>query len=334
MPEPLLRFTDSGIYSPAGQFYIDPWRPVDRAIITHAHSDHARFGSKYYLAHKNSVPLLKLRLGSDINVQGLEYLENLDINGINISLHPAGHIIGSAQIRVEYQGEVWVVSGDYKTENDGISVAFEPVKCHKFTSESTFGLPVYRWKPQAEIFENIHEWWRKNRENDKTSILFAYSLGKAQRLIHHLDASIGPMYGHKAICNVQNALADFGLPVKRLESYLNFKKNTGALIISTPSSLGSPWLNRFDPYVTGVCSGWMQVRGQQRRRNADAGFALSDHADWPGLLSAIRATEAEKVYITHGYQAIFSRYLNEIGIASQEVLTSYGDETNEDVPES
>lgn len=331
----LLTVTDKGIYCKAGNFYIDPWSSVDYAVITHAHSDHARWGSRYYLAHTYSEPLLRLRLGADIQLQTQGYNEPVYINGVKVTLHPAGHIIGSVQVRVEYQGEVWVVSGDYKTENDGISGAFEAVQCHTFITESTFGLPVYRWKAQEEIFNSINNWWKQNQEKGKTSILFGYSLGKAQRILQGLNKDIGNIYAHTAVYNVQNALYEFGLPVYPVNRWTyDTPKNTNDLIVAPSSVANSPWLKRFEPYSTGVCSGWMQVRGLQRRGNTDAGFALSDHADWDGLLAAIKATGAQKVFVTHGYQSVFARYLNETGIAAEEVKTQYGDEINEGVPET
>ena len=328
---PLLRFTDKGIYCPQGDFYIDPWRGVDKAVITHAHSDHARWGSKYYLAHVHSAPILKFRLGQDINVETIDYNQPVYINGVKVSLHPAGHIIGSAQVRVEHEGDVWVVSGDYKTEADGTCPAFEPVQCNTFISESTFGLPVYRWKKQEQIFNDMNNWWAKNAEEKKTSVVLAYSLGKSQRVLENLDKSIGSIYAHTAVFNVQQAFINAGLPLYPVKQWTPaVPKGETSLIIAPSSALNSPWLNRFEPYVTGVCSGWMQVRGAQRRQNADAGFALSDHADWDGLLSAVKATGAQKVFITHGYQSVFSRYLNEAGIASDEVITEYGDDEKEE----
>jgi putative mRNA 3-end processing factor len=327
----LLQFTDKGIYCAAGDFYIDPWRGVDRAVITHAHSDHARPGSKHYLAHRHSAPMMQLRLGKDINLQTVEYGEALYINGVKISLHPAGHMIGSAQVRVEHGGQVWVASGDYKTEDDGVSGAFEPVRCNVFITESTFGLPIYRWKPQASVFSDINNWWASNKEQGKTSMLLCYSVGKAQRVLEHLDKNIGNIYAHAAIYNSQQVLIHAGMPLYDVPHWNNaMPKEKGAMIVAPPSADNSPWMKRFEPLVTGMCSGWMQVRGAQRRRNADAGFALSDHADWPGLLGAIKATGASKVFVTHGYQSVFSRYLNETGIEAQEVVTQYGDDEAED----
>jgi len=328
----LLTFTDKGIYCKQGDFYIDPWRGVDKAIITHAHSDHARWGSKSYLSHKLSEPILRLRLGRDINLQTIDYNETLFLNGVKISLHPAGHIIGSAQVRVEYEGEVWVASGDYKIEYDGVSEAFEPVKCNVFITESTFGLPVYRWQSQKDIIHDINNWWWKNKNAGKQSILTGYSLGKAQRILENIEESIGNIYLHGAIDAVQNAFIDFGIPLKkftRWTSDMPKDKAKNALIVAPPSAAGSPWLKKFEPYSLGICSGWMQIKGNQRRRNADAGFILSDHADWNGLIAAVKATEAQKVFVTHGYTSIFSRFLNEVGIESDEVKTEYGGENEE-----
>jgi putative mRNA 3-end processing factor len=329
---PLLNFTDKGIYCPQGDFYIDPWKPVQRAVITHGHSDHARSGNEFYLCHHLTKPILKLRLG-DVVIQSVDWDESVFMNQVKISLHPAGHIIGSSQIRVEFQGEVWVVSGDYKTENDGISGKMEIVPCDTFITESTFGLPVYKWKPQQEIFYDIQNWILGNREEGKNSLLIAYSLGKAQRILKAIEQISPEIYVHGAIWNVQEALVKAGvhLPeVKRV--FPDMKKNhfKTDVVIAPPGADGSPWMNRFYPYSVGICSGWMQVRGNARRRNVDAGFALSDHSDWEGLLSIVLTTSANKVFVTHGFQSAFSRYLNEKGIESAEVKTEYGDDIEAD----
>jgi putative mRNA 3-end processing factor len=331
----LLEFTDKGIYCPRGQFHIDPWKPVDRAVITHAHSDHARWGSKHYLCHTHTLPLLKLRLGEN-SYQAAEWNEVININGVKVSLHPAGHIIGSSQVRVEYNDEVWVFSGDYKTANDGISGIFEPVKCNTFITESTFGLPIYNWKPQEEVYEEIRTWINMNKEHGRTSVLIAYSLGKAQRVLNAIKETADRIYVHGAIWNTHETLlnAGFDLPeVSRVLPDTPKELLKGSVVIAPPSADGSAWMSKFAPYEIGVCSGWMQVRGNARRRNADAGFVLSDHADWNGLLSAVGATGAEKVYVTHGFQSVLSRYLNEKGIESAEVQTAYGDEGEEEKKE-
>ena len=331
----LISFTDKGLFCSVGNFYIDPWKPVDRAIITHAHSDHAKFGNKYYLCHHHTKPILQLRLG-DNNYESIEWGETITMNGVKVSLHPAGHIIGSSQVRVEYDGEVWVVSGDYKTEDDGLSGKFEPIKCNTFITESTFGLPIYKWKPQQQIFENIINWISKNKEDGKTSVLLAYSLGKAQRVLQNIKETTQTIFAHGAIFNTQQALinAGFNLPeVVRITPETHKELLKGTVVIAPPSADGTSWMKKFHPYSVGVCSGWMQVRGNARRRNVDAGFALSDHADWNGLLKSIKATGAEKVYVTHGFQAAFSRYLNEEGIAiAAEVKTEYGSEDEEAAP--
>ncbi|MGX5817803.1 ligase-associated DNA damage response exonuclease [Chitinophaga lutea] len=327
--EPVLTFTDKGIYCPAGQFYIDPWKPVDRAVITHAHSDHAREGNGHYLSVNDSIPLLQLRLGPAISVQGLPWGEPLGIGGAQVSFHPAGHMIGSAQVKVTVAGQTWVVSGDYKTENDGISGVFEPQPCHTFITESTFGLPIYRWKPQHSIFQDIRAWMHENEQAGKNSILVAYSLGKAQRLMYNLQHSVEQFLVHGAVYNANETLRAAGWPLPEAELITPAtpkERFRNSLVIAPPSTVDSTWMRRFAPYSLGVCSGWMQVRGNTRRQNADAGFAISDHADWNGLQQAIRATGAEKVFVTHGFSAVMARYLQEQGIAAAEVKTAYGGE--------
>jgi putative mRNA 3-end processing factor len=270
---------------------------------------------KHYLSHHHSAEVMKLRLGQEISLETLEYGETLVINGVILSLHPAGHIPGSAQVRLEYKGKTVVISGDYKTENDGLSQPFLPIKCHEFVSECTFGMPIYKWQNQKEIFTSINAWWRQNASLGRNSVLFAYSLGKAQRIINQLDLSIGEVFAHGAIWNTNQALLANGVKVTEIPKVTQeIPKNRfkGTMIIAPPSAMGSPWMKQFSPYQTGICSGWMNIRGARRRRAADAGFVLSDHADWEGLISAIKATEAEKVYLTHGSTAVFGRYLEEI----------------------
>jgi putative mRNA 3-end processing factor len=325
---PLIEFTDRGLFCRAGNFYVDPWRPVDKAVITHAHSDHARWGSKSYLAHHYSLPILQLRLGNN-HYESIGWNEPVYINGVRVSLHPAGHIIGSSQVRIEHQGEVWVISGDYKTENDGISGEFEPVRCHNFVTESTFGLPIYKWKPQVSIFDDMKTWIRKNQEAGKTSVLIAYSLGKSQRILQPIAECTDQIFVHGAVYNVHMALVNAGwkLPlVRKVDRDTSREDLKGAVVIAPSGAEGTPWLKRFSPYAVGICSGWMQVRGNSRRKNADAGFALSDHADWNGLLAACKATGAGTIYTTHGFQSVFTRYLNETGMNSKEVKTEYGDD--------
>jgi putative mRNA 3-end processing factor len=329
----LLTFTDQGIYCETGDFFIDPWKPVDKAIITHAHSDHAKWGHKKYLSHHLNRNILKLRLGADINLQTVDYTETITLNGVKVSFHPAGHIWGSCQIRVTYKGEVWVVSGDYKIENDGFSHSFEPVKCHTFITESTFGLPVFNWRPQDKVIDDIKAWWRANAEEGKASILTAYALGKAQRLIHNLGNDLGPIYVHGSIENVNTALQKDGARLPKT-TYVSDKISKssfpGSLIITPGSSLGTSWVNRFYPYEIATVSGWMQIRGIKRRRNAGHGFVMSDHADWDGLNQAISQTGAERIFVTHGYTDVFSRWLSDQGYDAKIVETLYEGESPED----
>ena len=319
----LIRFTNKGIYVPKAKVYIDPWKPVDRAIITHAHADHARVGMKYYLAHNDTVPILKLRLGSDINVEGKRYNESINIDGVRFTLFPAGHIVGSAQVRIEYKSQVWVVSGDYKRDKDPTCVEFEPVKCKHFITESTFGLPVYRWPESDEVFDQMNKWWRANIASGKNTVLLGYSLGKAQRLINGLDTSLGTIYTHGAVENVNTYLRKQGIRINPTEYLDRDKPKLGSMIIAPPSAAGSPWMKRINPFSLGMASGWMMIRGSRRRRNADRGFVLSDHADWNGLISTIRETEAENIYVTHGYTEIFTQYLIEQGWNASVVKTEF-----------
>jgi putative mRNA 3-end processing factor len=324
----LITPTDRGLFCAAGDFFIDPWRPVPRALITHAHADHARFGSDLYVCHPLTAPVLRKRLG-DIAIETAEYGEVLSRNGVEISLHPAGHVLGSAQIRVASKGEVWVASGDYKLEADGVAAPFEPQRCHVFITESTFGLPIYRWRPQGEIFAAINGWWRDNAAVGRASVLYAYALGKAQRVLANVDPAIGPIVCHGAVEPI-NALARQGgvvLPPTRVVSEVARKSEfSSALILAPPSAAASPWLKRFGDYSDALASGWMQVRGNRRRRGLDRGFALSDHADWQGLLSAIEATGAAKVLATHGSVGPLTRYLKEKGLDARVLATAYGDE--------
>jgi putative mRNA 3-end processing factor len=324
----LIAPTDCGLYCAAGDFHIDPWRPVARAVITHGHSDHARFGSDVYVCHRDTAPILRKRLG-DVAIETAPYGEILTRNGVEVSLHPAGHVLGSAQIRVVHRGEVWVASGDYKLENDGVSAPFEPLRCHAFITESTFGLPIYRWRPQAEIAASIDAWWRGNAASGRASVLYAYALGKAQRVLAHVDAAIGPIVCHGAIEPINALMREAGvaLPPTRTAGEIDNKAEFArALILAPPSAAASPWLKRFGDYSDALASGWMQLRGNRRRRGLDRGFVLSDHVDWPGLLAAIEATGAERIFATHGSVGPLTRYLKEKGLDADVMATAYGDD--------
>jgi len=322
----LLEFTKNGIYCPKADIYVDPWRKVGRAVITHGHADHARPGMKHYLTHEDNLPVVKQRLGHNISVEGRRYGEIVTLNGVKISLHPAGHIYGSSQVRFEHGGEIWVVSGDYKLGNDNISVPFEPVPCHTFITESTFGLPVYHWKPQEEVLPELHNWWQKNNSEGLNSVLVAYSLGKAQRMIVNLDNSIGKIFVHGAVESINQAISDKVPKLKRVQNATHeFEpvNDKGSMIITPSAGLGTPWLRKFEPFSLAFVSGWMSIRGARRRQSADRGFVMSDHADWDMLNKAVRETGAEKVFVTHGYSLQFSRWLNEQGIESGVVETEF-----------
>lgn len=333
--EPLVTLTPAGLFCAAGGFHIDPWRPVERAVITHAHGDHARTGSKSYLAAERSENVLRTRL-ADISLQTLRYGEEIQLNGTRLSLHPAGHVLGSAQVRIEVRGEVWVVSGDYKVAPDPTCEPFEPVRCDTFISESTFGLPIYRWRPPHEIASDVDSWWRANAEDGRPSVLFAYAFGKAQRLIAHVSAEIGPIFCHGAVLNLNAAYRATGveLPPTKSAAEATPAELARALIIAPPSAQSTPWMRRFKDYSDAFASGWMHLRGTRRRRGVDRGIVLSDHADWPGLTSAIAATGATSVYVTHGYAAPLARWLSERGVQTHTFETEFEGEAGSDVAEA
>lgn len=332
----LLEFTEKGIYCAQADIYIDPWRPVDKALITHGHADHARGGSKWYLTHTMTKHIMHERISSDLNIQSIGFGERLSINNVHFSFHPAGHIIGSAQIRVEYKGEVWVASGDYKTEYDGISETFELVPCHTFITECTFGLPIYDWKPQQETFSEINSWWKENLSNGKTSLIYGYSLGKAQRIIQNLDLSLGKIYTHGAIENINEVFRRAGLaivPTERITRETDIKEVANGIVVAPPSAYNSVWTKKFKNTSHASASGWMNLRGARRRRGVDRGFILSDHADWKGLNDVIDATGAENVIATHGYTSTFAQWLKSKGINAITENTAFEGESAEEVKE-
>ncbi len=330
----MIVVTDKGLYCAAADFYIDPWRAVDRAVITHAHSDHARAGSKSYLCVRQSAGVMRYRIGSDIAVQTVEYGETVYMNGVKISLHPAGHILGSAQVRIESRGEIWVVSGDYKTLPDPTCEPFEPLKCDTFVTESTFGLPIYRWQSNESVFEQINSWWSKNAQEGKASLLLAYSLGKAQRVVRGIDSSIGPIYTHGATEAINEIYRASGIelpPTIRVSQTPKGTSLAGALVVAPQSVQRSAWLKRLGKHSIAFASGWMRIRGIRRRTALDRGFALSDHADWPGLLDTIDASEAEQILVTHGYSDVLVRYLREQGTQAHVMETRFQGESEEPV---
>ncbi len=317
-----------GLYCPDGDFYIDPWRPVPRAVITHAHADHARTGHGQYLAVADAQQVLRARLG-DIALQTVAYGEAITINGARVSLHPAGHVLGSSQVRIETARGVWVVSGDYKLEADPTCPPFEPLRCDTFITESTFGLPVYRWTAPAEVMASINAWWAANAAAGRASVLFCYSFGTAQRIAAGVDASIGPIVVHGAVEPLNAAYRASGVALPATQRVSEVTDKTvfrRALVLAPPSAAGSAWMKRFGDYADAFASGWMTLRGARRRRALDRGFVLSDHADWPGLQRAIAATGAERVIVTHGYVPVMVRWLREQGLKAEAFETEYGEE--------
>ena len=331
MNDDLVVARPEGLYCPPGDFYIDPWRPVSHALITHAHGDHLHAGHAHYLTAEPGRHVVRARLG-DVALDTLPYGERLVHRGVTVSFHPAGHVLGSAQVRLAHGGRTWVVSGDYKTGPDATCPPFEPVPCDTFITESTFGLPVFRWAPQAQLFDEINAWWRANASAGRASVLYAYAFGKAQRVLAGVDTSIGPIVTHGAITTLNDAYRSSGVPLPPTQS----ASETGpadlarALVLAPPSAQGSPWLKRFGAFSDAFASGWMQLRGTRRRRGLDRGFVLSDHADWPGLLEAIQATGAQRVIVTHGYVDPLVRYLAEQGWQAGAFQTRYGDEAEGD----
>jgi putative mRNA 3-end processing factor len=333
---PLLTHTSRGLYCEAGDFYIDPWRPVSRAVITHAHSDHARPGHDAYLATPNALGVLKTRLGANATINTLPYDEPVQINDVSLSFHPAGHVLGSAQVRLEHRGEVWVVSGDYKLDPDPTCDGFTPIKCDTFVTESTFGLPVYRWRTHDEMFNEINQWWAANAAAGRTSVIYAYAFGKSQRIIKSVDSTIGPIVCHAAVENLNHAYREAGValpPTIMVSEAAADIDYTKCLVIAPPSARGTPWLDRFssgfNDYADAFASGWMALRGAKKQQGVERGFVVSDHADWPSLIGAVEASGASRVLVTHGSVPVMVRYLREIGLEADALETEFGGDDTE-----
>ena len=334
--EELLQVTDAGLYCPRGDFYVDPWRRVPRAVITHAHADHARWGCDRYLCAAPGKTVLRTRLGGNAVIDTLRYGESLSINGVNVSLHPAGHVLGSAQVRIEHGGVTWIVTGDYKLQADPTCAPFESVRCDVFVTESTFGLPVYRWQEPAAIAAEIDAWWRANRDAGRTSVILAYALGKAQRLAAMVDPSIGPIVAHGAVMKLVEAYRASGVRLPSIDRVPPRARRVGngrALVIAPPSVMGGSWLKLFGESSVAMASGWMLLRGVRRRRGFDRGFVVSDHADFPGLVAAVEASGAGRVLATHGFADAFARFLRERGLDASVLATRFMGEATPDAAE-
>ncbi len=325
----LVIATPRGLYCAQGDFYVDPWRPVDRAIITHAHGDHLRAGSATYYAAAPGERVALHRLPAGAALVPLTYGAARQFGGVRVSLRPAGHILGSAQVRIEHEGVVWVISGDYKRAPDPTCAPFEVVACDVFISEATFALPAYRWTDTELVAREILHWWRGNHERRVASVLFAYPLGKAQRILAELARLTDePVFVHGAVASLVDAYRTSGVAMlPTLPATVSKPANyAGSLILAPPSAAGSPWMRRFGEHRTGFCSGWMRVRGDRRRRGYDRGFVLSDHADWPSLLRTFRETGAQRILLTHGYTDAMCRYLREQNVDAAALRTEYGAE--------
>jgi putative mRNA 3-end processing factor len=316
-----------GLYCPPGDFFIDPWLPVAHALVTHAHGDHLRPGHGHYLTAEAGRHVVASRVGP-VDLQTLAYGEAITHRGVRVSFHPAGHVLGSAQVRLEHGGRVWVVSGDYKTGPDATCAPFEPVRCDVFVTESTFGLPVFRWAPQQDVFASLDAWWAANAAAGRASIVYAYAFGKAQRVLAGVDPSIGPIIVHGAVATMDAAYRQSGVALPETKGVLDATPDEirRSLVIAPPSAQGSTWTRRFGEHGDAFASGWMLLRGARRRRNVDRGFVLSDHADWPGLLEAIAACGAPRVIVTHGYVEPLVRFLREQGLESGALKTEYCDD--------
>jgi putative mRNA 3-end processing factor len=325
----LVVASPAGLYCPAGDFYIDPWRPVERAVITHGHSDHARAGSHAYYSSAAGLPILRWRLGEQ-DYRGFAYGEPFGLGGAQVSLHPAGHVLGSAQVRIEAEGSVWVVSGDYKRQPDPTCAAFEPVPCETFITEATFALPVYRWPQTSAVAQEIVAWRDTCAQAGEVALLYCYALGKAQRVLAELaQCTDRPAYTHGAVEAGVRVYRDAGiamLPTIPVGEEPRGRDFAGELVIAPPSAAGSPWLRRFRRAQHGFASGWMRIRGNRRRRNMDRGFVISDHADWDDLLRTVAESRARRVIATHGSTDALVRVLNERGVTAGTLPTDYGGE--------
>ncbi len=336
---PFLSESASGLFCARGAFHIDPWEPVARALITHAHADHARPGSAAYLCAAPAEPLLRRRLGAEARIESLPYGAPLTLGAVRASFHPAGHVLGSAQIRLESTEGVWVVAGDYKRAADPTCTPFEPLRCDTFITEATFGLPIYRWDPTAAVVDDIANWWQGNGDDGRTSVLFCYTLGKAQRILAELmRVTDRPVYVHGMMLGMIEAYRDAGvamLPVRPVIERAKGARSTaasfaGELVLAPLSARGTPWMRRLGDVSDAFASGLMRVRGVRRQRGFDRGFVLSDHADWPALLQTVADTGASRVLATHGYADPLARYFSDRGLQAGTIRTAWEGEPSGD----
>ncbi len=322
----MLQETPDGLFCPAGGFHVDPWGAVDRAVITHAHGDHARAGSRAYLCAAPCGPLLERRLEPGTTIETLGYGHTLRVGGVAVSFHPAGHILGSAQVRVEGEGGIWVVSGDYKRDADPTCEPFEPMSCDTFITESTFGLPIFRWDPAHDVIAELVDWWEANRAAGQASVLFCYTLGKAQRILAALaERTDRRVLVHGAMTAMTEVYRRAGIRMLATDVLVERTRQSaaGELVLAPLSARGTPWMRRLGDFSDAFASGTMRIRGMRRQRNVDRGLVLSDHADWPALLQTIAEVGASRVLSTHGYPEPLARYLQSRGIESGVIRTAW-----------
>lgn len=338
----LVTVEDQGLYCPRGGFYVDPWQPVDTAVVTHAHADHARPGSVRYLCTPETASVIGRRFsgaesaesagaGAGPRFEPLAYGEARRIGGVTVSLHPAGHVYGSAQVRIDDGEEVWVITGDFKRDDDPTCRPFQPVTADVFITEATFGLPVYSWRPAAEVVREIYEWWQG--ETARASILFCYAFGKTQRVLAELSRHTDrPVYLHGAAASLTELYREAGIEMLETRAVTDGAGGSGfagELVIAPPSAHRSPWMKRFRRPQTAFASGWMQIRGARRRRGYERGFVISDHADWDGLVRTVRESGARRVYVTHGRNDVLARYLREeLELEAEPLVTLYEGEAD------
>ncbi len=335
----MLTETSSGLWCAAGSFHIDPWEPVQRALITHAHGDHARAGNEAYLCAAPGEVLLRRRFGAGAAIESVPYGQRVTIGDVRVSFHPAGHVLGSAQIRLESDEGIWVVAGDYKRVPDPTCAAFEPVRCDTFITESTFGLPIYRWDPTGVVIDDIGAWWNGNRDDGRTSVLFCYTIGKAQRLLAELlRITDRTVFVHGMMLGAIEAYRESGVAMLPVAPVMEAARGVrsarrsfaGELVLAPLSARGTPWMRRLGDVSDGFASGLMRVRGVRRQRGYDRGFVLSDHADWPALLQTVEDSGAARVLATHGHAEPLARYLTQHGLESGVIRTAWEGEPTGD----
>ncbi|MGU3494638.1 ligase-associated DNA damage response exonuclease [Xanthobacteraceae bacterium A53D] len=330
-PEELLCPSPKGLYSPAGDFYVDPTRPVPRAVITHGHSDHARRGHGKVLATRETLDIMALRYGEDFagETQAIAYGESVEVNGVRVTAHPAGHVLGSAQMALDWRGLTIVASGDYKDAFDPTCAPFVPVRCHVFISEATFGLPVFRHPDAA------HETAKLMKSvalfPERAHVLGAYSLGKAQRMMALIRQAghTAPLYVHGALTAISAYYEEAGIPLGEVRHVKGVKKAdlAGAIIIAPPSAITDIWTRNFPDPVTAFASGWMRVRARARQRGIELPLVVSDHADWDGLMASVTATGCEELWVTHGAEDALVHWAGTRGLRAQPLhMVGYAEE--------